>query len=463
MWKKRLSAVILILAAFAVGYFADIRISGKQTFPFASFNITHQNYKLGLDLAGGTHLVYKADTTKLTGSDVPDAMTALRDVIERRVNLFGVSEPLVQVEKGGLTGGGDDRLIVELPGVTNVEQAIKLIGQTPTLEFKLVDEAIAKELKALPTAPSTDAATVKKINDLQSKLFIDSGLTGRFLSKARLEFSGSTGEPTVTLTFNSEGQKLFAKITKENIDKILAIFLDGQPISTPVIRQEITSGDAVISGGFKIEEAKALARNLNYGALPVAIELVSTQTIGASLGADALGAGVRAGILAYIVIALFLIFWYRLPGLVAVFSLMMYVALNLLIFKFLVTLTSAGIAGFILSIGMAVDANILIFERMKEELARGRALPDAVKEGFARAWTSIRDSNFSSIITAVILYWFASNSLIKGFAFVFFIGVVTSMFTAIVVSRTLLMALGVKGDSKIGKFLFGSGFLNPKP
>ena len=463
MWKKRLSAVILILAAVAVGYYADIRFSKKPSFPFATVLVATNNYKLGLDLNGGTHLVYKADTSKLVDNDVGDAMTALRDVIERRVNLFGVSEPIVQTEKGGVIGGGEDRLIVELPGVTNVDEAIKLIGQTPTLEFKLVDEGIAKEVQALgELSSSTDAATIKKMNDLQGKLFIDSGLTGRYLTKARMDFDATTGEPKVVLTFNTEGQKLFAEITKENINKVLAIFLDGQPISTPVIRDEITSGDAVISGGFKIPEAKELARNLNYGALPVPIELVSTQTIGASLGENALYAGIRSGIIAYIIIALFLVLWYRLPGLVALLSLLIYVVLNLIIFKFLVTLTAAGIAGFILSIGMAVDANILIFERMKEELARGRALTDAISEGFARAWTSIRDSNLSSIITAIILYWFASSSLIKGFALVFFIGVVTSMFTAIVASRTLLFALGAKGDSKFAKFLFGSGILKVK-
>ncbi|MSR78817.1 MAG: protein translocase subunit SecD [Candidatus Taylorbacteria bacterium] len=459
MWKKRLAAIILILASVLVGFYADVRFEKKTTFPYATVSVATKNYKLGLDLNGGTHLIYQAETSKLSGADVADSMTALRDVIERRVNMFGVSEPLVQVEKGGIAGGGADRLIVELPGVTDIDQAIKLIGQTPVLEFKLVDEAVSKEMNALQGKSSTvDAETTKKLEDLQKKLFIDTGLTGRFLSKANLDFDQRMGEPKVVLTFNSEGQKLFSKITKENINKILAIFLDGSPISTPVIREEITSGDAVISGGFRVDEAKQLARNLNYGALPVEIKLINTQTIGASLGENALNAGLRSGIIAYLIIALFLILWYRLPGFLASIALLFYVSLNLLIFKFLVTLTAAGIAGFILSIGMAVDANILIFERMKEELARGRTLEDSIKEGFARAWTSIRDSNLSSIITAIILYWFASTSLIKGFAFVFFIGVVTSMFTAIVASRTLLMALGAKGQGKLSKFLFGSGF-----
>jgi protein-export membrane protein SecD len=446
MWKKRLTAFILILAAVGVGYFADLRLGKKSDFPFVNVTVSHSKYKLGLDLNGGSHLVYKADTSKLTGSDVSDAMTALRDVIERRVNLFGVSEPIVQTEKGGLVGGGEDRLVVELPGVTDVKKAIELIGQTPNLEFKLVRESVK------------DLSQEELKNKTLDEVFEATALTGRFLEKARLDFDQRTGEPMVTLTFNSEGQKMFSKITKENINKVLAIFLDGQPISTPVIRQEITSGDATISGGFKVAEAKELARNLNYGALSVPIELVSTQTIGASLGENALNAGVKSGLIAFFIISVFLIIWYRLPGVVAVVSLSVYVLINLVIFKYMVTLTAAGIAGFILSIGMAVDANILIFERMKEELAKGHALPDAVKEGFARAWTSIRDSNLSSIITAIILYWFASTSLIKGFALVFFIGVVTSMFTAIVMSRTFLGALGVKGEGKFSKFLFGSGF-----
>ncbi len=462
MWGKRLAALALIIAAFVVGYFADIRVAFKKTFPFAAVSVNMVTYRLGLDLNGGTHLVYQADTSKLSAADASDAMTALRDVIERRVNLFGVAEPLVQVEKGGLVGGGEDRLIVELPGVTNVAAAIQLIGQTPVLEFKLVDDTVANQIRALQGTASTTAATQKQIQDLEQKLFIDTGLNGRFLTRAVADFNQQTGEPEVVLTFNSEGQSLFAKITKGNIGKTLAIFLDGQPISSPVIKEEITGGNAVISGGFKIDQAKTLARDLNYGALPVSIKLESTETIGPSLGENALAAGFRSGIIAYLIIALFLIIWYRLPGLMASLSLLFYVSLNLFIFKFLVTLTSAGIAGFILSIGMAVDANILIFERMKEELRRGRALPDAIKEGFARAWTSIRDSNLSSIITAIILYWFASTSLIQGFAFVFFIGVITSMFTAIVVSRTLLMAIGAKGESKLSKFLFGSGFLKAK-
>jgi protein-export membrane protein SecD len=283
------------------------------------------------------------------------------------------------------------------------------------------------------------------------------------LEKSQLQFNQTTGEGMVTLQFNAEGDKLFAQITKNNVGRNLAIFLDGAIQSMPVIKEEITGGQAVISGNFVgsagIKEAKALVDSLNLGALPVPIQLISTQTIGASLGQDAVDASTKAGLIAFIVIAIFLILIYRLPGLLAVLALLTYTAINLALFKLIpVTLTAAGIAAFILSMGMAVDANILIFERMKEELKRGRELGDAVQEGFHRAWTSIRDSNTSSMITAVILFMFSSTSVVKGFALVFFIGVAVSMFTAITASRTLLLAIKHDHAGKILKFLFGGKF-----
>lgn len=446
MIKTRIYALIIILIAGALGYFSYTSETLK-TGPFANFP-----FKLGLDLNGGTHLVYKADTSSVKSGDISGAMDSLRDVIEKRVNLFGVSEPIVQVEKGGVPGGKtEDRLIVELPGVTNIGQAVQMIGQTPLLEFRLMAQG-ASNL-------SEEELQKKTVNDI----FIPTELTGRYLERANLEFDQNTRQPKVGLVFDSEGSRLFAKITKENIGRVLAIFLDGVPISNPVIRQEIIGGKAEISGNFTPEEAKKLVQDLNYGALPVPIELIQTQTIGASLGEEAKSAGINAGIYAFVLISIFLVIWYRLPGVISVLALCVYTILNLVLFKLIpVTLTSAGIAGFILSIGMAVDANILIFERMKEELNKGKALPDAIKEGFSRAWLSIRDSNLSSIITAVILFWFASTSIVKGFALVFGIGVLTSMFTAITVSRTLLVSLGVKGGSRLSYFLFGSGFFGNK-
>lgn len=451
MLKYRLGAFITLMVAALVGFFVykteqPVVISGAVATSTPLIEASRFAFKLGLDLKSGSHLVYRADTSALAADDVKGAMNSLREVIERRVNLFGVSEPIVQTEEGGVLGGGEQRLIVELPGVTDLKQATELIGETPLLEFKLMNPAMEK----LSEAELNDKAV--------GEVFVATPLTGRFLEKSQLVFDQTTREPQVLLNFNTEGAELFAKLTKDNVGRILAIFLDGVPISTPVIRQEITGGTATISGGFTPTEARDLVRNLNYGALPVPISLASTQTVGASLGDEATAAGVRAGIWSFAIIALFLVLWYRLPGLLAAVALAVYVALNLALFKLIpVTLTAAGIAGLILSLGMAVDANILIFERMKEELHKGRVLSDAIQEGFHRAWTSIRDSNISSLITAIILYYFASTPVIKGFALVFFIGVVTSMFTAITVSRTLLKALGVNGEWRVSRFLFGSG------
>lgn len=437
--KVRIIAFVLLLAGVALGFFVYESQVNKES------KLSNFPFKLGLDLSGGSHLVYRADVSEIGAKDVGSSMEALRDVIETRVNLFGVSEPLVQVEGGSFSGKEEHKLIVELPGVTNIQKAIELIGKTPLLEFKLLNEVAAAEQQ------KTNATTTP------SNLFISTGLTGRLLEKSQLEFESRTNEPIVSLVFNDEGSTLFAKVTKENVGKVLAIFLDGKIISSPVIRDEILSGKAQITGGFDPKEAKLLVRDLNYGALPVPIELISTQTIGASLGEEAKVAGVHAGLIAFLIIGLFLILWYRLPGLIAVCALVIYTALNLALFKLIpVTLTAAGIAGFILSIGMAVDANILIFERMKEELKNGKNLHDAINEGFARAWLSIRDSNLSSIITAIILFMFASTSIIKGFALVFGIGVVVSMFTAITASRMFLKAVQMK-DGKVAHFLFGNG------
>ncbi len=454
MWKYRFGAFVILAVAALVGYFVyttELPVETASTSTTTPSVVAQSKYafKLGLDLRSGSLIIYRADTSRLEleGGDIQGAMDSLREVIEKRVNLFGVSEPIVQVEEGGVLGGGEQRLIVELPGVTDLKEATDMIGVTPLLEFKLLNPA----LEGLP-----EEELAKKT---LGEAFVATPLTGRLLEKAQLVFDQTTREPQVLLKFNNEGEKLFAKLTKENVGKTLAIFLDGAPISVPVIRQEITGGTATISGGFTPTEARDLVRNLNYGALPVPIALASTQTVGASLGDEATTAGVRAGLWSFAIIGIFLVLWYRLPGLLATIALAIYVALNLAIFKLIpVTLTAAGIAAFILSLGMAVDANILIFERMKEELRKGRVLPDAIQEGFHRAWSSIRDSNTSSIITAMILYYFASTPMIKGFALVFFIGVVTSMFTAITASRTLLKALGAKGESKFVKTLFGSGF-----
>lgn len=407
-------------------------------------NPSARPFRFGLDLVGGTELIYRADTSKV--SDRQGAMDSLKEVIERRVNIFGVSEPLVQTEQAGLiSGSADDRLIVELPGVTDIEEAKRTIGQTPTLEFRLAKPAFTAIIAENPNAAPDD-------------LFLPAELTGRYLANARLEFDPTTQAPLVSLNFNDEGAKLFADITRTNKGQILAILLDGAVISAPVIQDEIKDGKAQISGGFAAEEARELVRNLNYGALPVPIELSSSQTIGASLGEEALAAGEKAGVIGFIALALFLILWYRLPGVVAVVALLIYVVISLVLFKLIpVTLTAAGIAGFILSIGMAVDANVLIFERAKEELRAGKTIYDALHEGFRRAWLSIRDSNISSIITAIVLFWLGTSA-VKGFALTLGVGVLVSMFTAITVSRTLLFAIAPGRENGFKRFLFSNGF-----
>jgi protein-export membrane protein SecD len=455
MRQRRLIAIFLLVAGAALGYFLFLSETISSGF------LARFKFKLGLDLQGGTHLVYQADTSRIDPVEVGESMASLRDVIERRVNLFGVSEPVVQVEQSSALASGkrEQRLIVELPGVTNLDDAISLIGATPVLEFKTQksleeQKQIIEMLRQLQGVATSSDVVLTPANI--SLLYQDTGLTGRMLKKAVLQFDQTTGEPTVLLRFNEEGTKLFADITKATIGQILAIFLDGVPISEPTVNDEITTGEAVVSGNFNVQEARQLVGRLNSGALPVPISLLSTQKIGATLGETALDQGLHAGLYGFLILALFLIFWYRLPGLLAVLSLCLYIVIVLALFKLIpVVLTSAGIAGFILSVGMAVDANILIFERTKEELRKGLSIDKALHEGFSRAWPSIRDSNVSSILTALVLFWIGT-SVVKGFALTFFIGVIVSMFTAITLTRTFLFALGVR-DSSLAQFLFGHG------
>lgn len=495
MFKNRVKAVYLLIIAVMIGYFT-------YSSEFSNSWLGHHPFRLGLDLSGGSHLVYQADVSKLDSADVDASMSSLRDVVEKRVNTFGVSEPLVQVEKGGSLSDKESqyKLIVELPGVTDVKQAAESIGATPQLEFRL---AMSKDLDAFNASntPSLDATTTKMQAEAYKALFTPTGLTGSMVGKATVQFNPTTNAPAVGLTFTSEGRALFASITKNNIGQYLGIFLDGEPISAPVIRDSIVDGKAEISGNFTVDQAQKLVQQLNFGALPVPITLISTQTIGPTLGQAAIDGGILAGIISFIIIGIFLIVWYRLPGFVAVIALGCYVALTLLLFKvgvspsfiFMaalfallaylahwsfslgiplsylllifvpgglspVTLTAAGIAGFIITVGMAVDANILIFERMKEELNSGKSIDAAMHEGFARAWTSIRDSNVSSIITGVILFIFGSTSIVTGFALVFIIGVLVSMFTAITASRLFLYAIAPKNDTRRARFFISNGF-----
>ncbi len=424
--KHKIKAVWVVIATIALGYFL---INGGKDFV------------LGLDLAGGSALTYKIDISSLPkDADVSASVASLRDVVERRVNLFGVREPTVTTQYSRLAS--EWRLIVELPGVTDVAAAEKMIGETPVLDFRTIKPG---------TKEST--SSIDFINGYEL-----SALTGRYLDRAGLVFDQTTNKPKVELIFDDEGAKLFAQITKANIGKQVAIFLDGLPISAPVVNEEITGGKAVISGNFTIDEARTLVGRLNAGALPLPVILSGTNVVGPTLGTSAVNAGVRAGIIGFILVVIFMIVWYRLPGIMASLGLVAYSAIMLALFKFIpVTLTSAGIAGFIISVGLAVDANVLTFERMKEEIRGGKGLFDAVELGFARAWTSIRDSHIAAIIVSVILFWMGT-SVVKGFAFTFFLGAVVSLISAQLVTRVFMRAIANKSSSRLMKFLFSSGF-----
>ncbi|MBU4346928.1 protein translocase subunit SecD [Patescibacteria group bacterium] len=627
-------------------------------------------FRLGLDLLGGTHLVYQADVSAIEDKDRDSAVEGVRDVIERRVNIFGVSEPIVQVNK---TVDGDYRVIVELAGVKNVDEAIKMIGETPLLEFKeesaetreLTEEeknqlnqfnmsaekraeeilgkvlsggdfsALAKEFsedsatkdtggdlgwitekdnpeifnlakgiaagktsadlqrtghgyeiikaeeKRVKKDPFTELeekevkashllicnkdingcengltkeevyakikeikeqATPQNFTDLVKQYSTEPGagqiggelgwfgkgmmvkpfedavfeqktgtisyvvetqfgyhliykqdersveeynikhilvktklaeditgpqsewkiteLTGKNLKRAAVEFNPNDNSPEVGLEFDDEGAKMFEEITSRNVGKQVAIFLDGLPISAPTVNEKITGGKAVITGKFNIKEAKLLVQRLNAGALPVPINLMNQQTVGASLGQKSINNSLRAGVIGLILVALFMIIYYRLPGLLAVLALSVYGILVLAVFKLWpVTLTLSGLAGFILSIGMAVDANVLIFERVKEELRFGKPLDNAIEEGFTRAWPSIRDGNFSTLITCFILIQFTTGT-VKGFAITLGLGIIVSMFSAIVITKNFFKLIEGEWLEK-NKWLIGVA-KNPK-
>lgn len=428
--KHKIKAVWVIIATVAIGFYL---VKGGNDFV------------LGLDLAGGSALTYKIETSSLPeDADVNASVESLREVVERRVNIFGVKEPTVLTQYSQLSK--EWRLIVELPGETDVVKAQKMIGETPVLDFR--------------TPKPNYKASTSSVESMESIIngYEYTPLTGRYLDRAGLSFDKTTNRPMVELTFNEEGAKLFASITKANIGKQVAIFLDGLPISAPVVNEEITGGKAVISGSFTVEEARTLVGRLNAGALPLPVTLAGTNVVGPTLGAEAVNNGVKAAVIGFLLVVIFMIVWYRLPGLMASLGLVAYSAIMLALFKFIpVTLTSAGIAGFIISVGLAVDANVLTFERMKEEIRNGKGLFEAVELGFARAWTSIRDSHIAAIIVSVTLFWMGT-SVVKGFAFTFFLGAVISLISAQLITRVFMRAIANKSTSRFMKFLFSSGF-----
>lgn len=548
LWLKAIFIVFLFLFFGGIVYpVLPVGVPGKAWFD--SFVP-----KLGLDLQGGAHLVFEADTSQIQSEDKASAVEGVRDVIERRVNTFGIAEPLIQTNKEG----DNYRVIVELAGVFDISEAIKQIGETPLLEFKeqnpsftgeieltveqqqvldqfnsqardkawevlnklnagedfvqlakensqdpgskdqggnlgfvkrgvlipefenvIFDQLADGEIAPTPVESQFGFHIIQKLSEkgfgdtrevesrhiLIAKIsaqdlftaddqWLNTQLSGKHLERAQLVFNQNTNTPEISLRFNAEGKELFAEITKKNLNLPVAIFLDGQPISIPTVQTEITEGEAIISGDFTISEAKLLAQRLNAGALPVPINLVTQQTVGPTLGAKSIQQSIFAGIIGIIAIVVFMLLYYRLLGLFAAISLSVYGVIVFGLFQFIpVTLTLAGIAGFILSLGMAVDANVLIFERIKEELRRGEPLDLALTDGFKRAWPAIRDSNLSTLITTAILFWFGT-SVIKGFALTLSIGVVISMFSAIFITKTLLEIFMIKKLEKF-KWLFG--------
>ena len=402
--------VCIIFLAIAAGIFIYPKWLGNKFSP----------WRLGLDLVGGTNLIYEVDMSQVNASDRDSVMNGLRDVIERRINLFGVSEPQV------VTGqeGGSYRLIVELAGIKDVSQAIKMIGETPMLDFR--------EVNQLPTQ-----ATSTALSGGQQYQFIPTTLTGRYVQSAQLDFDQTTGVPKVDIQFTSEGAKIFEDLTAKNVGKPLAIFLDNNLIEMPMVQEKISGGKAQITGKFDRNQAQQLVERFNAGALPAPIKIISQQTIGASLGQESLKKAIMAGIIGTLAVILFMLIYYGKLGIFSALALIIYIIVTAAVFKLGITMSLSGIAGFVLSIGMAVDANILIFARTKEEIKKGLAKVAAIEEGFKRAWPSIRDSNISTMITSIILYYF-TTSFIKGFALALLIGVIISMFSAITITRTLL-------------------------
>ncbi|OGH06436.1 MAG: protein-export membrane protein SecD [Candidatus Levybacteria bacterium RBG_16_35_11] len=390
------------------------------------------DFKKGLDLQGGTSVVLKADMSEISQTKKDEALNSAKMVIQKRVDLFGVTEPIVETSKVG----NDYRIIVELPGVSNFDQVKSLIGTTAKLTFweqGATGSAQITPQKNLPLGLTQFLGENPK----------QTNLTGNDLQSTSVTFDQNTGKPQVQLVFTSDGSKKFADITKRNVGKIVAIALDNQVIEAPRVNEPILSGDAVITGDFTVDTAKTLSTALNAGALPIPLTTLQSNVIGPTLGMSSLQKSLFAGIIGFLIIVVFMVVLYGGLGAIASIALVIYTLLVLAIFKisslspYAITLTLSGIAGFILSIGMAVDANILIFERMKEELRQGKSKTSAIEVGFSRAWTSIRDSNIATLITSMVLYKFGTGT-VQGFALVLAIGVIVSMFSAIVVTRTFL-------------------------
>lgn len=448
--KTKINVILILVLAFLSlnfcypKYFNDGVDFINSSVHLGLPHFLNKPFLLGLDLQGGANLVYQADLSNVPEASRSNVMSGLRDIMERRINAFGVSEPVVQVE--------GQQLVVQLAGVFNVSKAINLIGQTPFLEFMeqlpasdsaAIIESSMGTTTAASVTPSTACQDVTFVNQFiqtykTNPCFQPTQLTGKYLSSATVQFNQTSYAPEVSLQFNSDGAKIFQQLTSQNVGKILGIFIDGQAISLPTVQEAISGGQAQITGNFTVKEVQDLVKNLNAGALPVPITLISQQSVGPTLGKISLQQSLEAGLLGFLAVILFMIIFYRFSGFLASLALIVYVSLVLSIFKLIpVTLTLAGIGGFILSIGMAVDANVLIFSRFREELREGKEFKIALDEGFRRAWPAIRDGNVTTLIVAVILFAMGS-SFVKGFAFSLSIGVLVSMFSAIVITKNFM-------------------------
>jgi protein-export membrane protein SecD len=461
--------ILIVLVALFAGYIA------WPTDPGLGFLGVDREIKIyqGLDLQGGVQVLLEADVPE--GQEISsDDMEAARTIVESRVNGLGVSEPTVQRV-------GSRRIQVELPGIEDAQEAIEILRETGLMEWIASDTLLlpgtvvqtdylagdAGATSATNGEATPEAATPAAEGEAEAEASEDTArvfhtvLTGRNLRTATVTFDPQTNAPLIAFELDAEGGRIFAEHTANNVGKYLAIALDKQVISSPRINEAIPSGSGVIEGQFTIDEARALVLQLRYGALPIPLREVETRGVGPTLGQDSIQKSVRAGAIGLSIVLLFMLIYYRLPGLLADLALIIYAIITVAVYKLIpVTLTLPGIAGFLLSVGMAVDANILIFERVREELRQGRTLARAIDVGFRRAWTSILDSNISTWITCGILWAFGNTfgaSVVKGFALTLGIGVAISMFTAVTVTRTFLRsAFAVTGERlREAKWLLG--------
>ena len=427
MRRRSIYLLIFILVLFGLALWSIVPINTKLLGP--------DGLRLGLDLKGGSQLLYEANLS-MKDPDVTadEAMASVIAKIQRRVDQYGAAEPVIQKL-------GTERILVQLPGVKDIGEAINLIGKTALLDFReqKFDALGNPVLDDEGNWVFEDEPATAEGRDGQER-----ALTGSYLKRASIDFDTIKGA-VVVIEWDSEGEHLFEKITERNLNKPLAIFLDDEMISAPIVHNIITAGTrGIIEGQFTMSDAERLAIQLNSGALDLPLTIIDQRDVDASLGADSIRQSMIAAVIGIILLFLFVLLYYRLPGLMACFALGIYGVLLFAIFNLFsshITLTLPGIAAAILSLGMAVDANILIFERIKEELRRGRSLGAAVETGFSRAWTAIRDSNITTFIACLILFWLGGTFgafMVRGFALTLFIGVALSMFTAIIITRTFL-------------------------